>query len=300
MTNHASPAAAIDPSNGLPVHPTRYAGSIRLALATTGRIVLTMVAMIAMLLPAVGVAAGLGAIGLGGSARDIVAHVAVFVTILPVAWLLRNRLEGDPATYLALGWRGGRALGALVVGLVVAVAIIGTPSLVAAVQGVAGFGSAPTDDPLALRLLYVLTVSFFLQGFPEEVLWRGYLQTTLMARLSPVTAAVLSAVFFGSMHLMSVGSGDTWVGKLGYVAGAIGMGLVMAGLRLVTGSTWAAVGYHTGFHLTTRIPVALGFQATGEIDPALGLLLPVAQILVGLGLLLWWRQTHRTPASVVG
>ena len=49
---------------------------------------------------------------------------------------------------------------------------------------------AGPDPELALALAYVLTVSILLQGIPEELLWRGYFQTTAMSRLTPIWAAI--------------------------------------------------------------------------------------------------------------
>lgn len=99
----------------------------------------------------------------------------------------------------------------------------------------------------------LLALAFLLQGIPEELLFRGYLRGTLAERVPVDTAVAVSAVSFGVLHIVSMGSGDTVAAKSLYVLYAIGMGLAAGGLRALTGSTWAAIGFHGGIHLATGI-----------------------------------------------
>ncbi|QLQ14809.1 MAG: CPBP family intramembrane metalloprotease [Micropruina sp.] len=258
-----------------------------------------MVLMLLMTVPAQLVVLGLGAVGVQGRLVESLAHLLVFVTLLGIVWLVRTRWEGDPATYLALGGGAGRALTRLEVGIGVAIVLVGSQLALIALLGYAD-PNAPvlTGADLAVMALWTFTVSFLLQGLPEEILWRGYLQTTLMSRLSPITSAILTAVFFGSMHVVSFGSGGTWDSKLVYALTAMAMGLVMAGLRLVTGSTWAAIGYHAGWHLVSRTPALFGVQVAVPPPVWLQLLPGILELLAGVALLVWWRRTHRGSAAV--
>lgn len=252
----APPALEFDPSSGLPVNPTRFSRSARLGLATLGRTLLAMVSMIVLsIVPGMIAYFGAKALGAPEALATPLAHAATFVAYLFAVRALRHSFEGDPDTYLAAGWDGGRALRSVVIGLLAGAVIVGIPQLAAVVSGTIQIGGlAMQGADLWLRVLQIITVSFLLQGFTEEFLWRGYLVTTLMSRWSPAVAAVISAVGFGVMHVVSGGSGETFESKAMYALAAIGMGLTAAGLRLVTGSTWAAIGFHTGWHLTTRVP----------------------------------------------
>lgn len=44
-----------------------------------------------------------------------------------------------------------------------------------------------------------------LQGFPEELVWRGYALQLLDRR--PLVSVVVTSVIFGAMHLVSLGEG---------------------------------------------------------------------------------------------
>lgn len=282
----------VDPTNGIPVNPTRYSRTKNLTLATAGRVVLTMIAMTVISLG--------GAIAFGSLAEAarldsawgaVLVYAGVLVLSVPVIWALRRFLEGDRAAYLALGWQRGRALSGAVFGLLVSVVLVGVPLWVAMANSQVDYGLFP-PQVVAMGALQVFAVSFMLQGFPEEALWRGYLQTTLMSRLTPVSAAVISAVFFGAMHVFSNGGDQPIVDRLIYAFTAVGMGLAMAGLRLVTGSTWAAIAYHTGWHLNTRVPSLFVQGMNGQIPEWYSALTPTLEFLFGIGCLVWWQRTH--------
>lgn len=300
----AAPALDFDPTNGLPVNPTRFSRSPRRGLATLGRTLLAMVSMIVLsILP--GMVAYFGAKALGATEELAVplAHAVTFVAYLFAVRALRGRFEGDPDTYLAVGWDGGRAIRSVVIGLLCGAVILGTPQLVSVLSGTIQIGGpALAGVALWLRVLQIFTVSFLLQGFTEEFLWRGYLMTTLMSRWSPATAAVISAVAFGAMHVVSGGSGETVESKAWYALAAIGMGLTAAGLRLVTGSTWAAIGFHTGWHLTTRVPglwtATVVREAPAWAEHVVGFVeIIVGAILIAVGARMAKRRVAATVAA---
>ncbi len=256
MASTPQKSSVEDMTNTPLTNPTRYARSRRLVLATLGRVLLTMVAMLVVVLS--GSLLGstvLQALGAPELVAAAGAHLLVFLLSIPVAWLLLRRLlEGDRSGYLAMGWNGGRALGAAGIGLGAAAATIAVGVLVLVLRGDARFQLLDTSviPDLGLTILVLFTVSILLQGFPEELLWRGYLQTTLMERLGPWVAVLIGAVGFGVMHVVSMGSGTTMADKVLYIVMAIGLGAASGALRLVTGSTWAAIGFHSGFHLAMR------------------------------------------------
>ena len=152
--------------------------------------------------------------------------------------------------------------------------------------------SAGPDPELALALAYVLTVSILLQGIPEELLWRGYFQTTAMSRLTPIWAAIWSAVGFGALHFFSLGASATVGENIVKALTAIAFGLVMAALRLVTGSTWAAISYHAFHHIIWRTAGAFGLDDVGQVPAWLNLLQPGGELVVGVDLLWWWQRSR--------
>lgn len=232
----------------------RFARARNLPLAVVARMLLTLLAMTgASFGVSVGTSAALGSFA-GRPAGRMTVFVVVCLAGTLFAWLLRRFFEGDHAGHLAAGWHGGRALGSFGLGLLAAALAIGAAL---AVSLLAGWASIQSMPPVPLSewvtgILLIIGVSVLLQGIPEEMLWRGYFQTTTAERLRPWTAAIIGAVGFGSMHLVSIGSGDTWTSKLIYILMAIGLGLACAGLRVLTGSVWGAAGFHGGMHIVNR------------------------------------------------
>lgn len=232
----------------------RFARARNLPLAVVVRVLLTMLAMSgASFGAAIGAAAALGP-----SAESPAGSMTIFAVVCAagtlLAWLLRRIFEGDRSGHLAAGWNGGRALGSFGLGLLAATLAIGAAHAISLLAGWSSIQSVPSQ-PLSewvIGIVLMIGVSVLLQGIPEEMLWRGYFQTTAADRLRPWTAAIIGAVGFGSMHLVSIGSGDTWASKLTYIFMAIGLGLACAGLRVLTGSVWGAVGFHGGMHLVNR------------------------------------------------
>ena len=72
----------------------------------------------------------------------------------------------------------------------------------------------------------------------------------------------------------------------------IAFGPVMAALRLVTGSTWAAISYHAFQHIIWRTAGAFGLDDVGQVPAWLNLLQPAGELVVGVGLLWWWQRSR--------
>jgi membrane protease YdiL (CAAX protease family) len=106
-------------------------------------------------------------------------------------------------------------------------------------------------------LVAVAVVEMALTAFAEELLFRGLVFSTLLAawgttRRGIYQAAVTSSVLFGTAHLLNEGR----VGQLLiYVSFMAAVGLVLAGLRLRTGSIWVGVVLHWANNVTAVLAV---------------------------------------------
>ena len=97
--------------------------------------------------------------------------------------------------------------------------------------------------------------AYVLQGFPEELAFRGYLNQTLEKK--PIPTILISALLFMSMH---------WHHFLAYQGAEVfieffypfAFGLLAGVLLYWTGSTWAAVAVHGGVHIFNTITDNLG------------------------------------------
>ncbi|MGY4721228.1 CPBP family intramembrane glutamic endopeptidase [Naumannella cuiyingiana] len=168
----------------------------------------------------------------------------------------------------------------LVIGLVVLGASTALSAAATALAAALGARPEPSElagIPPALLAAYIVARALFLQGFGEELIWRGWFQRTVPT--GPVTAAVLSAIFFAVPHLLSGGGQQSLVERFLYLVLPFGFGLAAAGLALRTGSLWAAVGVHTGFHFGWSFLAVLGITAGG---PIAWLLQGAAFVIVGV------------------
>ena len=103
--------------------------------------------------------------------------------------------------------------------------------------------------PVSAVILYVIDrirAAFLQQGFPEELVWRGWLFTSLGGTRA---AGIISVVFFTLMHLGSSGGQQNWIDHLIYLAEPFGFAVAAVVALWVSGSTWAAVGVHVGVHM---------------------------------------------------
>ena len=144
------------------------------------------------------------------------------------------------------------------VGLLVAIASVGT---------ILGGSAGDTDlegltstgrllDPTTLALLGIIIVVFLIQGGAEEIIFRGWLMSTLSARWGIKAAVIVSSLCFMIFHAHVFFSG--WVFGSIVLVGLGMMGLVFALLCLVTRSIVEAIAAHGAFNAAAvTVPTAV-------------------------------------------
>lgn len=186
----------------------------------------------------------------------------------------------------AAGWRWGRrSILWLLLGICVAAA-----SLVAVVAVLPAIGPVRDDEALfgsqalaswmiPLLVLYYLGLAFVQQAIPEELIFRGMLLWRMRER--PVVAVAVTTLAFTVIHLVSNGGQRSAWEHVLYLAQPFGFALLAVGLLLCTGSLWAAVGVHGGFHVGNYL--AAGFLH--QVDPVTSwLAIGGVQAVIGLAL----------------
>lgn len=184
--------------------------------------------------------------------RHVVNALAAFVLAVPLVVCARRLLDRRPVTTLGLS-RGLMAVRDLLYGAL-------TWLLPAAVGlGVAlGVGwlqieiDATVAETIGVALLLIVLV-FAYEAFPEELIFRGYIYRNLTAAMAPWLAVLVQALIFAAF-------GTTlWVVTYGWgVLGErlvlfFGMAIVAGCLRLISGSIWAAVGFHLAFQVVMQL-----------------------------------------------
>ena len=105
------------------------------------------------------------------------------------------------------------------------------------------------------NLVKAFVSAFLIQGFPEELVFRGYIFQTL--HLKPAHKMLASAALFAAIHLVHLTSG--WGFGLLTTAMAFSFGLFAAILRDRYQTTWAAVAVHGGIHMTRKMFELAGY-----------------------------------------
>lgn len=177
----------------------------------------------------------------GGSAAQTLVAAAVYTLSLAVTigvpyliWKRQTTLEELGLTRL-VSWAdiGLAFIGFLVYGLLTTVTLMivtsvftGFPADQVQDTGFSAFGTR-LDNLLAFVTLVILA------PVAEEVLFRGYLYGKLKKYIPAIVAAVVTSVLFGAVHMQWNVGIDVFV-----------LGLVLCGLRSLTGSIWAGILVH--------------------------------------------------------
>lgn len=171
----------------------------------------------------------------------------------PLPW--RRRLSWAPAR---LPWRALAALLATDLGISCAVLIVA-----AALQGA---GLIPLDDPskdwLAVALftsplsiaLPLVAASSLLPGFCEELLFRGYMQTGLLARWRPWLAVVVTSAVFAALHgeyAWGIFPGGLWLGYMAWRSGSVFPGMIC---HFASNAIFQTLGLLTGDRTQPLLP----------------------------------------------
>lgn len=225
------------------------------------RIPLAIVAFFLLLFGVAGGAMAIGdAIGLPqGITQVVTSFVFAGATVALVAGLSRldrrHRSEGGrPLAQLGLRWSRRDGMGfflAIICTIAAMLALGAVTRLTGIAVATTGLGHLSAGE-LAAGLAFGLVPAFVMQGFPEELLFRGYVLNAARIRI-PVAVAI-SSLTFGSIHVLSQSPATGVIEKfILYPLFAVAIGFACCCARLGTGSLWAAVGVHGGLHMGKRL-----------------------------------------------
>ena len=110
-------------------------------------------------------------------------------------------------------------------------------------------------------------VTFLIQGGAEEVIFRGWMMSTLTARWGAVAAIIGSSVIFGAFHLHVMISGVAY-GLLA-VFGITATGLFFALYAYAERGVWGAAAAHGTFNAAaTMMPLAIAQASEPDRTPS--------------------------------
>lgn len=241
-------------------HTNTHANSAPAAshrLPEWARIVLTMLAMFLAYLPIIGitmipaVTEGLKSTNYWANlSANLAGQGSVGITMLLLAILMVRLIDRRPVRSLGLRL-GVRALAALIVGTALATGVMYATTYALNLAGVTTHidPTTPTvaNVPVALLIVFIIGRAFLLQGFGEEVLFRGYLLQSLNTR--PQRAVWVSAAAFGILHLVSQGAQEGILDRFLFLLLPFGFAVLAGHLAILMRSAWVAIGIHGGMHV---------------------------------------------------
>lgn len=197
--------------------------------------------------------------------------------VMVLVWVKAfERRSFASAGFVLSGWLG-RYIRGLVAGVGLVFVLVAAMAVLAAIvpdgvpQSVREF-SAPEDADWSVLLggaflgfaAFVL-ITFLVQGGAEEVIFRGWLMSTLNARWGAVAAVIVSSVFFGAFHIHVLSSGLVY-GLLA-LSGITATGIFFALYAFAERSIWGPMAAHGTFNAAvTSVPLAM--MQAGEPERA--------------------------------
>ncbi|WP_199443480.1 CPBP family intramembrane glutamic endopeptidase [Umezawaea beigongshangensis] len=246
----------------------------------TWRVLLALSGFFGCLL-VVGLGVGRATASLPTTISFVIAGVVMSASTLGMVLLLRRHVDRGT-------WRGTglscdrRTLPQLLLGVALAAAVTAVAGGITVWLGHADWGRATaTTATVGLTDVIVTTTAstLLVQGFPEELVFRGYVFGNLREVQPLWAAAVVSSVLFGSIHVLSHSGATTLGQRLTYAATATGFGLVLAACRTASGALWLGTGFHAGHDAFTGVLVTVHRDAlVPALLVALGTLLTTAAI----------------------
>ncbi|MDD1719653.1 MAG: CPBP family intramembrane metalloprotease [Methanoregulaceae archaeon] len=172
------------------------------------------------------------------------------------------------------------------------------------ISGVAPFNEEHAAIVLSLAFIPALLYSIAFNLFAaagEEIGWRGFLVPELAKRMNFTGLALLSSAIWAVWHFPLIlfgtyhGTGPVWYSLAVFVPSVMGAGVVLAWLRLASGSVWTAILFHgfwnyfiQQFYPALTITTPAGDAMLGEF----GWFVTLAYVVLAL---VFWYFRDRLP-----
>jgi membrane protease YdiL (CAAX protease family) len=221
----------------------------------------------------------------------VLLQVVMLAAVVLAVWAWMRFVERRSIRDAGWRWMGSSVWLLLLAVVIAGGLVVAVVALLPATGPVLDEAELTGSAPVAFSLVALFAQSFLLQAIPEELLFRGWLLSTLRAR--PWLAITVTTLSFTVIHLFSNGGQESAVERVLYLALPFGFSLLAVGLLLWSGSLWSAVGVHGGFHLGNaaaliflpEVDAALSWVTIGAVQAVLGLLLIVLALRRGRGIL---------------
>lgn len=205
---------------------------------------------------------------------------------LTLAWMAGFERRGLPSIGMQ-GERAGRQFFGGLVWAAVSVFLLGLAVFLIGLFFPVDMGEAIETaqwsrlaDPGLWLIFAAIAVFFLIQGGIEEVIFRGWLMSTLAARWGRTAAVVASSLAFALFHVHVFMTG--WANGLAAMLGITMTGLFLAVYALRQGSIWGVIGLHGGFNAIVYLSPVLHALASQPDTPAGQVISEVFQSATGM------------------
>jgi membrane protease YdiL (CAAX protease family) len=162
-----------------------------------------------------------------------------------------------------------------------------------------GWGWTIYEPKVLTEAIVMSTLGHLAVSLNEEQVFRGYGFETWRQAIGPLGAATILVPLFAMGHRPTDFAG---------VSGFASLGVMLTGLRMISGSIWLPVGFHWGWNLIqtavighsadlpSLLPIRIDGPSswTGKTSPETGWVTTILNLVLLMGMLLWkWKQAQR-------
>ncbi|MBN2616073.1 MAG: CPBP family intramembrane metalloprotease [Bacteroidales bacterium] len=187
--------------------------------------------------------------------QQLIIMLFSFAAMILLVFFFRKYV--DNRSVVSLGFSFKNRFEDVIWGFVVAVAVIGTGSLILYLGGYIHFEAVHLNG----STLFLSFILFILIAFNEEILVRGYILNNLMDSMNKYLALVISSVIFAAFHLLNF-----HLSLLG-ILNIFLAGMLLGSSYLFTRNLWFPVSLHLFWNFFQG-PV-LGYSVSGRNETSL-------------------------------
>jgi hypothetical protein len=175
-------------------------------------------------------------------------------TIIVIASVLVYCVAIEKRSIYSLGISKKRALPHYLIGLLVGFASFSLCVVAGIVCGTVHINGIKEGCNVGIVLLYFL--GFLIQGFSEEITFRGYFMISMMKKNSTTKAVLISAFAFAFAHMMNPG-----LTVLAFINLML-IGIFFAVYVIETNDIWGAAAYHSMWNFAQGIIYGISVSGT--------------------------------------
>ncbi|MFC3928612.1 CPBP family intramembrane glutamic endopeptidase [Streptococcus caprae] len=217
-----------------------------------------------------------------GTIHPLLYDLALNGCCLALAWFMTCKVDKKPWKRMGLSVSKKSGKGFLIALLLTASAVvIGTVlSRFIFHDEVFVLRGTVTVGGILVTVVAFLQPAFISQGFPEELIFRGYLVPMLKDKYNGAQTMAISVGLFTLIHAIHLREG--WAYGLLTMFYAFSFACLAYMMKELCQTTWAAVAVHGGVHFTRMLLMLFGFAETDTAVLVQSIVLSLLVVVIGV------------------